>query len=96
MTEPLHVHFEDLGVGDHTICVRATGSDAGGTGSVTDCKTIHLLKLTLEPATADNELGSDNEHTVTATLLGDAAYVAANPASIAQPRRGFVPNLGSA
>jgi hypothetical protein len=24
------------------------------------------------------------------------AYVAANPASIAQPRRGLVPNLGSA
>jgi hypothetical protein len=70
---------EDLGVGDHTICVRATGTDAGGTGSVTDCKTIHLLKLTLEPATAENELGSDNQHTVTATLLGDPAYVAANP-----------------
>jgi hypothetical protein len=70
---------EDLGVGDHTICVRATGTDAGGTDSVVDCKTIHLLKLTLAPATADNELGSDNEHTVTATLHGDAAYVAANP-----------------
>ncbi len=69
----------DLGVGDHTICVRATGTDAGGTDSVVDCKTIHLLKLTLEPATADNELGSDNEHMVTATLHGDPAYVAANP-----------------
>ncbi|MET1231352.1 MAG: hypothetical protein ABWY52_00715 [Candidatus Limnocylindrales bacterium] len=69
----------NLAVGDHEICVRATGTDAGGTDSVTDCKTIHLLKLTLEPATADNELGSDNEHTVTATLHGDAAYVAANP-----------------
>ena len=59
--------------------MRATGTDAGGTDSVTECKTIHLLKLTLAPATADNELGSDNEHTVTATLHGDAAYVAANP-----------------
>ncbi len=69
----------DLGVGDHTICVRATGSDAGGSDFVVDCKTIHLLKLTLSPATADNELGSDHSHTVTATLHGDAAYVAAHP-----------------
>ncbi|HEY8167357.1 MAG TPA: hypothetical protein VIF84_01465 [Candidatus Limnocylindrales bacterium] len=76
---PYETPVNGLGVGDHTICVRATGTDAGGTASVTDCKTIHLLKLTLEPATEDNELGTDNEHAVTATLLGDAAYVAANP-----------------
>lgn len=61
-----------LGPGPHTICVRATGEDAGGTGSVTDCKTIRLIQLTVSPATATNELGTDNSHTVTATLLGDA------------------------
>ena len=51
---------------------------AAPTSSI-DCKTIHLLKLTLSPATADNELGTDHSHTVTATLHGDAAYVAAHP-----------------
>lgn len=29
-----------LGAGTHTICVRANGSDGGGAGFVTDCKTI--------------------------------------------------------
>jgi hypothetical protein len=61
-----------LDPGAHTICVRATGKDAGGTGDVTDCKTIRLLQLTVAPATASNELGVDNTHTVTATVLGDA------------------------
>jgi hypothetical protein len=63
---------QDLPVGEHTICVRATGKDAGGTGSVMDCKTINLLKITLSPKTAGNELGTTGQtHTVTATILGD-------------------------
>ncbi len=65
-----------LGPGAHTICVQATGKDAGGTGSVTDCKTIRLIQLTVAPATASNELGVDNTHTVTATVLGDAGGTA--------------------
>lgn len=67
---------DDLGPGDHTICVKADGSDAlGGTASVTQCETIHLLQLSASPATADNELGVDNTHTVTAHIAGDAAQV---------------------
>jgi hypothetical protein len=66
-----------LGPGDHEICVTANGSDStGGTASVTQCETIHVLQLTASPAEATNELGSDNEHTVTATILGDPAQVA--------------------
>lgn len=65
-----------LGPGDHEICVTANGEDAqGGTASVTQCETIHLLKLTAAPDTETNELGSDNQHTVTATILGDPSQV---------------------
>jgi len=60
-----------LGPGSHEICVMATGSDSGGGGSVQDCKTIRLLQLTATPPTAVNELGVDDSHTVTATVLGD-------------------------
>ena len=67
---------DGLGPGDHTICVKADGSDAlGGTASVTQCETIHLLQLSATPATATNELGVDNTHTVTAHIAGDAAQV---------------------
>lgn len=66
-----------LGPGDHEICVAAEGSDStGGSDVVTQCETIHLLKLTAALAEETNELGSDNEHTVTATILGDAAQIA--------------------
>lgn len=67
----------DLGPGDHEICVTASGSDiTGGTADVTQCETIHLLQLSAAPLQAENELGSDNEHTVTATLLGDPGQIA--------------------
>jgi hypothetical protein len=61
-----------LGPGSHDICVMATGSDSGGQGSVQDCKTIRLIQLTATPPTAVNELGVDDSHTVTATVVGDA------------------------
>ena len=37
---------------------------------VTDCHIINLLQLTASPALAVNELGEDNEHTVTAAIVG--------------------------
>jgi len=58
--------------GSHDICVTATGSDSGGEGSVTDCKTIRLLQLKATPPIATNELSVDSSHTVTATVLGDS------------------------
>ena len=67
----------NLGPGDHEICVTANGSDVqGNVASVTQCETIHLLQLSATPAEEVNELGSDNMHTVTATILGDSAQVA--------------------
>lgn len=68
--------LQDLPVGEYTICVRATGADAVGTGSVTDCKTINLLGIALTPENPTNELGTPGQaHTVTATILGDADQV---------------------
>jgi len=66
-----------LAPGDHEICVTATGSDvSGGSASVPQCETIHLLQLSATPGTADNDLGAgDNTHTVTATIAGDPAQV---------------------
>jgi hypothetical protein len=37
---------------------------------------VEVIDMTLDPFHAVNELGSDNEHTVTATLLGSPAQVA--------------------
>jgi len=66
-----------LGPGDHTICVTANGSDVtGGTASVTQCETIHLLQLSASPADVTNQLGAgDNQHTVTATIAGPASHI---------------------
>lgn len=65
----------DLGVGQHELCVTATGADGGGEGSVTECVTVTVEvppapdALTLSPSSATGTVGE--EHTVTATLLDD-------------------------
>ena len=66
----------DLAPGDRTICVTANGSDVtGGVADVTQCETIHLLQLSAAPPEATNELGSDHQHTVTATIAGPASHI---------------------
>ncbi len=66
----------DLGVGSHTMCVTALGTDAGGPGTSGEaCTTISVFAITLTPPTATKELGVDTYHTVTATIVGDAATV---------------------
>jgi hypothetical protein len=74
-----------LGPGDHTICVTANGSDVtGGTASVTQCETIHLLQLSASPADVTNQLGAgDNQHTVTATIAGPASHIGGRVVSFA-------------
>ena len=63
--------------GAHKICVTAGGSDAlGHSATVTECTTVQVVQLSATPATATNELGSDNTHTVTATIAGDPSVVA--------------------
>ena len=68
---------ENLAPGDHTICVTAAGSDVlGDSETAQGCVTVQVVNLTATPATAVNELGSDNAHTVVATIAGDPSVVA--------------------
>lgn len=45
----------NLAEGDHMLCVRANGSDGGGTASVTDCVTITVIapKLSIDDVSVD-------------------------------------------
>lgn len=62
-----------LAPGFHQICARATGTDAGGTGDVEDCKTIQLLQIQVDGVGLEvtNELGEDDTHTVAVDVAGD-------------------------
>jgi hypothetical protein len=53
--------------GIHELCVRANGTDGGGSGSVTDCIEVTVATIDLLPETATNELGVSppQSHTVT-------------------------------
>jgi len=68
---------DNLAPGLHEVCATATGvgpaSDATATGSVTRCESFSVFGFALTPPTAINELGSDNAHTVTATVTGPAS-----------------------
>ena len=58
-----------LAPGQHTLCVRATGSDGGGAGWVTHCHSVVVATIALSPQTETNELGTPGQtHTVTATV----------------------------
>ena len=68
---------QDLAPGAHEICVTAAGSDVlGDSKTAQGCVTVQVVNLTATPATETNELGSDNQHTVTATIAGDPSVVA--------------------
>ena len=66
----------DLTPGTHSVCASATGlgptSDPTSEQTVTACEDVDVYAFALAPATATNELGEDNAHTVTATLTGPA------------------------
>ncbi|MDH5333946.1 MAG: VWA domain-containing protein [Thermoleophilia bacterium] len=65
-----------LDPGRHDICATAFGTDVtGGSADTTACVAVGVYDLELAPATATNELGSDDTHTVTATLQGPAGAV---------------------
>ena len=62
--------------GQHEICVNAVGKDVlGDTKTATACVTVQVVQLSATPPTATNELGSDNQHTVTATVAGDPSVI---------------------
>jgi len=65
-----------LDPGSHQICVTAFGTDVtGGSAQTSTCVDIGVYDLELAPETATNELGTDNSHTVTATLEGPSGAV---------------------
>jgi len=74
---------EDLAPGSHTVCATATGvgpaSDTTATQTVKRCETFSVFGFALTPPTATNELGSDDTHTVTATVSGPAGELAGWP-----------------
>jgi hypothetical protein len=68
---PVSATFGPLGLslapGIHELCVRATGSDAGGVGSVKECIKVTIATIDLTPETKVNELPAP-DHTVTAKV----------------------------
>lgn len=66
--------------GIHELCVRATGTDGGGEGFVTDCIEVTVATIDLLPPTATNELGVNppQTHTVTAVIAAGADGRVAN------------------
>jgi hypothetical protein len=86
-TDPVSVSYSTtvpgLAPGIHTLCVRAEGSDGGGTGSVTECHHVTVATISLAPPSATNELGTPGQtHTVTATVAaGPDGGVAGVPVS---------------
>jgi hypothetical protein len=73
----------DQAPGTHEVCASATGlgpaSDATSEQTVTRCESYDVFGFELAPATETNELGMDNEHTVTATVTGAAGKLAGWP-----------------
>ncbi len=73
---------EDLGVGDREICVTAFGTDAGGSGDVTRCETIHLIQLVgidIKPGSDPNAINSKKENgVIPVALLGSATFDVTN------------------
>jgi hypothetical protein len=77
----------DQAPGEHEACASATGlgpkSEAGSERTVQRCESYDVFGFGLTPATATNELGSDDTHTVTATVSGEPGKVEGWPVSFA-------------
>jgi hypothetical protein len=78
-SEPVSMHVNNVEIGAVLVpganLIEATAVAEDGT-TVTADVIVEVIDMTLDPFHAVNELGSDNEHTVTATLLGSPAQVA--------------------
>lgn len=74
---------DDLAPGSHEVCATATGtgpaSDPTATQTAQRCEVFSVFGFSLTPPTATNELGSDDTHTVTATVTGPAGDLAGWP-----------------
>jgi len=64
----------DLAPGAHELCVRASGTDAGGPGFAEECAAVMVATITVSPVEATHELGTPGQTTtVTATVAAGAA-----------------------
>ena len=60
---------ENLQPGLHRLCVRATGVDSGGEGSVETCISVKVADISLAPSVHTSELGTPGQtHSVVATV----------------------------
>ena len=66
--------LEGLVPGAHQVCVRASGVDSGGTGSVEACLGVTVASITLAPEVNVTELGTPGQaHGVVATVAAGSA-----------------------
>lgn len=74
---------DDVAPGSHEVCATATGtgpaSDPTATATAERCEAFSVFGFALTPPTATNELGSDDTHTVTATVSGPAGELGGWP-----------------
>ncbi len=65
---------QGLAPGLHQVCVRASGKDAGGSGSVQACVDVTVATIALAPVTHVSELGTPGQtHTVAATVAAGSS-----------------------
>ena len=67
-----------LGPGEHEICVTAYASDAGGAGSITDCKTITVVQeaaIDIKPGSYPNSINLKKTNgVIPVAILGSATF----------------------
>jgi hypothetical protein len=67
-----------LSAGTHEICVTANGTDAGGSGSVTDCVTVELVQevdIDIKPGSFPNSINVNKKKGVTpVAILGSDTF----------------------
>ncbi|MGI0012774.1 MAG: hypothetical protein ACREBU_04920 [Nitrososphaera sp.] len=67
----------DLGPGTYELCATATGTDAGGTDSVTECVekiVIQLVEIDIKPGSFPNSINTNNNGKIPVALLGSATF----------------------
>ncbi len=71
------VPVNDLGPGVHTICVTASGTDAGGSGTVTDCKEITVVQsvgIDIKPYSYPNSINANDKGVIPVAVFGNEAF----------------------
>jgi hypothetical protein len=66
-----------LGVCDHEICVTANGTDAGGSGSVEECVTIHLIQMVeidIKPGSYPNSINMKSKGKIPVAILSNPTF----------------------